>query len=213
LTRHVILPASFVDDSVTIANMPASLRIPTAIHGVASLLLAWLFMQAVHEAGHVLGAWLSGGHVVRVVLHPLAISRTDVAPNPNPLFEIWAGPVFGVVFPLALWITSGLGFPPAAAWLRFFAGFCLIANGAYLGYGLIEPIGDAQELIRFGAPSWCLGLFGLITVLGGLALWHGLGPEFGMGPHGRAISWRAATTSAAALLIVSLIELGLSGRE
>ena len=38
----------------------------------------WLAMQVVHEAGHVLGAALSQGRVERVVLHPLAISRTDL---------------------------------------------------------------------------------------------------------------------------------------
>ena len=45
---------------------------------VATLLLSWLLMQAVHELGHAIGAWISGGHVERVVLHPLTISRTDV---------------------------------------------------------------------------------------------------------------------------------------
>jgi len=47
--------------------------------------LCWLAMQIIHEAGHVLAAWVTGGTVTAVVLHPLAISRTDVAPNPSPL--------------------------------------------------------------------------------------------------------------------------------
>ena len=38
--------------------------------------LAWLVMMAVHEAGHVLGALLTGGTVKVVVLHPLKISCT-----------------------------------------------------------------------------------------------------------------------------------------
>jgi len=37
---------------------------------------SWWAMQAVHEFGHVLGAWLTGGRVERVVLSPLTISRT-----------------------------------------------------------------------------------------------------------------------------------------
>ena len=53
---------------------------------------SWLGMQAVHEAGHVLGAWLTGGRVARVVLHPLTISRTDLAENPWPLAVVWARP-------------------------------------------------------------------------------------------------------------------------
>lgn len=38
---------------------------------IASTVLAsWLGMQAVHESGHVLGAWFTGGLVARVFLHP-----------------------------------------------------------------------------------------------------------------------------------------------
>ena len=45
----------------------------------STLLGSWLGMQAVHESGHVIGAWMTGGRVERVVLHPLTISRTDLA--------------------------------------------------------------------------------------------------------------------------------------
>jgi hypothetical protein len=63
---------------------------------VSTVLGSWLGMQAIHESGHVLGAWLTGGRVARMVLHPLTISRTELAHNPNPLAVVWAGPVFGV---------------------------------------------------------------------------------------------------------------------
>lgn len=45
-------------------------------------------MQAIHECGHVLGAWLTGGQVARVVLNPLTLSRTDLAENPRPLVVV-----------------------------------------------------------------------------------------------------------------------------
>jgi hypothetical protein len=35
---------------------------------------SWLAMQAVHEAGHVLVARLTGGEVIKVALHPLIVS-------------------------------------------------------------------------------------------------------------------------------------------
>lgn len=54
---------------------------------------SWLAMQAAHELGHVLGAVITGGKVVKVVLHPCTISQTDVFPNPHPLVEVWAGPI------------------------------------------------------------------------------------------------------------------------
>ena len=55
----------------------------------STVLLSWLGMMAVHEFGHVLGAWITGGRVERVVLHPLRFSRTDLAHNPSPMFVVW----------------------------------------------------------------------------------------------------------------------------
>jgi hypothetical protein len=34
---------------------------------IGSLLLSWLAMTVVHEFGHVVGAWLTGGTVAKVV--------------------------------------------------------------------------------------------------------------------------------------------------
>ncbi len=184
---------------------------PRAIYWLASVLLVWLLMQAVHESGHVLGAWLTGGHITTVVLHPLAISRTDASPNPHPLIEVWAGPLVGVLFPVVAWRISLPGLRGGlVSWLRFFAGFCLIANGCYLGYGVIEPIGDAEELVRLGTPPWTLGLFALLTVSLGLSLWHGLGAEFGLGPNGKLISWTTALIACSTLLAVIILEFTLS---
>lgn len=56
---------------------------PPAVYG------AWIAMLAVHEAGHVLHAWLSGGQVRRVVIPLVGFSETDVSPNPSPLFVAW----------------------------------------------------------------------------------------------------------------------------
>src|SRR5262245_59144782 len=114
----------------------------------STLLGSWLGMQAVHESGHVLGASLTGGRVARVVLYPLTISRTDLAFNPNPLVVVWAGPALGVLLPLLLWGIAAAMRMPGAFVLRFFAGFCLIANGAYLAVGSVDGIGDAGEMLR-----------------------------------------------------------------
>ena len=69
----------------------------------STLLASWLGMQAVHESGHVIGAWLTGGQVAKVVLHPLTISRTDLVSDPFPLTVVWLGPLVGVLAPLAAW--------------------------------------------------------------------------------------------------------------
>jgi hypothetical protein len=148
---------------------------------VSTLLASWLAMQAVHELGHVSGAWLTGGRVARVVLHPATISRTDLTENPHPLAVAWCGPLVGAVMPLLLWLLAAGRRLPGTFVLRFFAGFCLIANGAYLAAGAWAGIGDAGDLLRHGSPTWCLWLFGVVAVPAGLRLWHRQGRHFGLG--------------------------------
>jgi hypothetical protein len=173
---------------------------------VASTLLAsWLGMQAVHECGHVLGAWLTGGRVERVVLWPLTISRTDLASNPHPLFVVWAGPVFGVIAPLLLWLCAAWARLPGAFVPRFFAGFCLLANGLYVGVGSFDGVGDCGEMLRHGSRLWQLWLFGVATAPFGLWLWHGQGPHFGLGRARGAVNARVAyVTLAVCVLLLAL---------
>lgn len=148
---------------------------------VLTLVGSWYGMQAIHEAGHVWGAWSSGGRVERVVLAPWSISRTDLSENPAPLWVSWSGPVFGATFPLVAWgVAAGLGWRRAFL-VRFFAGFCLVANGLYLGAGSFSGAGDCGDLLRHGAPIELLWLFGAIAVPSGLWLWHGQGKHFGLG--------------------------------
>jgi len=187
--------------------------LPRLVYGVATLLLSWLLMQVVHEAGHVSAGWWVGDRVEKVVLHPLAISRTDLTPGNNVLLTTAAGPVLGALIPLVLWGMSLAFQAPIRHWLRFFAGFCLIANGAYLGLALFAPVGDAEVLLRHGAPRWALGLFGLVAVPAGLAMWHRLGPQFGWGPAARIILWREAASVVGALALVIVLELLLSDRQ
>jgi hypothetical protein len=156
---------------------------------IASTLLgSWLGMQAVHESGHVIAAWLTGGRVTDVVLHPLTISRTDLAENPRPLAVAWAGPLAGVAAPLLIWLAAAGWRIPGGFVLRFFAGFCLIANGAYVAAGALAGIGDAAEMLRHGSPSWCLWLFGVLAVPAGLRLWHRQGRHFGWGADPDGVS-------------------------
>ena len=147
----------------------------------STILGSWLGMQAVHESGHVLGAWMSGGTVARVVLNPLTISRTDLAVNPFPLFVVWAGPVGGILIPLFVWAVAHALKWPAAFVLRFFAGFCWLANGMYIGIGSFTFAGDCGDMLRHGSVVWQLWLFGIITSPIGMWMWHGQGTHFGLG--------------------------------
>lgn len=138
------------------------------------MLNSWLWMQAIHELGHVLAAQVSGGSVDRVVWHILSISRTDVSTNPYPGIVCWAGPVVGCILPLLICLLARRHHQ-ADKLMRFFAGFSLIANGAYLSIGSLDQVGDAGDLLRLGCPLWLLWIFGLAAILAGLFLWHGLG--------------------------------------
>src|SRR5438128_7660767 len=103
-------------------------KLASRIALIAAVLVAsWLAMQAVHELGHIFGAWLTGGRVERVVLNPLTISRTDLAENPHPLAVAWAGPAVGATLPLLIWLLAAIARLPGQRLLKFFAGFCLIS--------------------------------------------------------------------------------------
>lgn len=139
------------------------------------LYACWIGMLATHELGHVLHAWLSGGRVERVILPWFDFSRTDLARNPHPLFVAWGGALWGVLLPLTLFTAAACCRFRRARWVAFFAGFCLIANGAYLAAGSFIEAGDAGDLLRYGAPHWTLVAGGALGVAGGLAVWHVLG--------------------------------------
>lgn len=177
---------------------------PLALLG-SLCVLSWMLMQLVHELGHVAGAALAGGAVERVVWHPLSISRTDLSENPAPLLIAWAGPLVGVGLPLAAWGVAAMTNSSVTALLRFFAGFCLIANGAYLGIGSFLRIGDCETLLAHGAPIGTLWLFGAAAVPLGLLLWHRLGPDLGWGPQARQVpASRVIVVAGAAVLVIAL---------
>jgi hypothetical protein len=178
-------------------------RFHQAVLIISLIVGSWLGMQAVHELGHVLGAWLTSGRVERVVLYPLTISRTDMDYNPHPLIVVWAGPVCGAIAPLILWAAARAVKMPGAYVPRFFAGFCLIANGAYIGVGSFDGIGDCGTMLQNGSQPWQLWLFGLATAPVGLWLWHGQGPHFGLGASPGKVNGRVAwaTFGACAALV------------
>ncbi|QDT33148.1 hypothetical protein Mal48_24010 [Thalassoglobus polymorphus] len=169
-------------------------------------LLSWLLMQAVHELGHLLAALLTGGRIVELNLHPLSISHTIVHPNPAPLIVIWAGPIVGVLFPILLWILCKKLIPKRAHLLKFLVGFCLIANGLYLGSAVFDAVGDARDLLQRQVPLWGVVLFGAVTVPAGFLFWNGLGKEFGMGEAGSELSASEPLEVFALLVVLVVLE-------
>jgi len=182
-------------------------RQPQVLLIAATLALSWLAMQAVHELGHVVAAIMSGGRVKAMILHPATLSYTQLAANPYPLFVSWMGPLVGVVLPLAALAIARICRLRRLYLFQFFAGFCLIANDAYLAFGSIHGIGDADDIARHGSPLWLLWLFGVITIPLGLWMWNRLGPHFGLGTNAGQVERADAYIMCALLAIVVLIEI------
>lgn len=176
------------------------------------LALSWLAMMAVHELGHVLGALATGGTVERVVLYPVRISRTDVFPNPHPAVVVWCGPVLGCAIPLAASLIVPRRLTIARHVATFFAGFCLIANGAYVAVGSFEGVGDCGEMLRTGSPIWTLIAFGGVTIATGLLLWHRLGSARRFVETPSLISARWACAVLGILVLVAAAEFAFSPR-
>ena len=164
------------------------------------------------QAGHVAAAYLTGGRVATVVLHPFTISRTDLFDNPKPLLVVWAGPVVGVLLPLTLWVAAtGLRLPGAFV-VRFFGGFCFVANGTYISGGSFDGIGDCGKLLRHGAERWQLWLFGAGTVLAGFWLWHRKGRHFGLGKDGEQVGAGVAYASLGVCFLLLTLAFVVGGR-
>jgi hypothetical protein len=130
----------------------------------------WWLMMAIHELGHVLGCLFTGATIEAVILWPWTISQTVRSGSAAPLIDAWSGPIVGAVLPLLIWLA--LRRRRHAAWIGGWAGFCLVANGVYLGVGWIDAVGDAGDLLHLGMPTWVLGVVGGLGLAAGLWVWH-----------------------------------------
>jgi hypothetical protein len=164
-------------------------------------------MMIVHELGHVLATWATGSTLAGVVVPWVGFSQTEIIEYRRPIVVVSAGTIAGVVLPLAAWLSTRAS-ALAPGWVtlsRFFAGFCLVANGGYLGSALVSPVGDAEDLVALGTPTWAIGVPGLLMLTCGLWIWNGLGPKFAESASPRltrATACFAACTLGAMLLLM-----------
>jgi len=154
---------------------------------VGLLGFSWPLALLVHESGHAMGAVMTGGHVVRMVWHPLVLSRTDVDPNPRALVVVWAGPIFGAIVPVAIAICVSAAKLSVSYIVNFFAGFCLLLNGTYIGVGTLTRVGDAKDMLRLGSPMWVGLRFGAVATICGLWLVNRVSPRLGFGNNPQTV--------------------------
>jgi len=178
-------------------------RLPQILLIATFIGFSWLAMQVLHEAGHVLVARLTGAEVTKVALHPLILSRTDVAENPSTGRCLGRSPCWFTV-PLLLFALAAAFRAPGVYLFRFFAGFCLVANGVYIGVGHFLAEGaDPWVMMENGSPRWLLVMFGAVAFPLGLYLWHRQGPHFGLGDAKGIVNTRAAFISAGLFLALT----------
>lgn len=124
------------------------------------LLLSWCTMTFVHEAGHVLCGWVSGGTLQQADLLPWHLPFSIFEPDPHPLFTLWGGPVLGVLIP---WLVACL---LRMKWAWFVAHFCLLANGSYIACAWFsgERLLDTARLLEHGAYPASIATYCAITI-------------------------------------------------
>ena len=138
------------------------------------------------------------------MLRPWTISRTDVSPNPHPGVVVWLGPIVGCLTPLFVLACTPRR-PPWRPLAHLFAGFCLVANGAYVAAGVAHGIGDAGEMLRRGTPWWGGVAFGLVAIISGLLLWHRLGSLASYLAQPQQVTSRMAWVACGVLVVVWVV--------
>lgn len=122
-------------------------------------------MVFTHEIGHVIGGAVCGAHLQNLDLAPWRLPYSVHSPDPHPKVTLWAGPLLGVLMPLAAaWLLRR-----PAAW--FIADFCLLANGSYLALSCLagDRLLDGPRLLAAGVSPLTLAAYCLITILVGYA--------------------------------------------
>jgi hypothetical protein len=155
-------------------SVPQLASFGRALLALAFLYACWIGMEAVHELGHALNAWSIGARVIDVSIPVLGTSQTTVTDNPYSRFITEGGPTWGVAIPVFACGLAYLFRRRMPEPLKFFTGFCCIANGVYMAVGWHWHNTDAGELLRMNVPRAALIAYGVAASAFGFAIWHRL---------------------------------------
>ncbi|MCP4177698.1 MAG: hypothetical protein GY756_08020 [bacterium] len=137
---------------------------------ILTIIISWWPMMVIHEFGHIISVLIFGGKINKLILYSWKFTYTIRSGSLHPLIDLWAGPVIGVLIPLIFYLIARklrVGF-----FWGMFSGFCLIANGIYIGIGWINKIGDTKEMINLGSPIYFMLIFSIVCTVSGLFIWH-----------------------------------------
>ncbi|GAB5404556.1 MAG: hypothetical protein Aurels2KO_27870 [Aureliella sp.] len=172
-----------------------------ALFAVPLLGWAWLSCMLIHEFGHVLAAWLTGGRLVLVDVRPFVFSTTLVEPNPMPSVVLWSGFLLGWLIALLAWplwrVPVHLFGPVVKAW----SAYCWLSMGSYLTLAMGERFSDTGLLLKLGWSPITLGCVGAVVA----ALGYVAGKQ---AIEGMTVQIRQQGISLRALVVVWALFLG-----
>lgn len=112
-----------------------------------------------HEAGHVVAAWVTGGVVREFVIHPFSSSYVEIEPDPAPLATHAAGVLLGPALALLAALLCPRRAPsPVSLLVGLTAACAFAASGIYVVVGTVLDKGDPATLMHLGWPAtWLVG--------------------------------------------------------
>ena len=130
------------------------------VYFVILLIASWCTMTFLHESGHLICGWASGGTLQSADLLPWHLPYSNFEPDPRPLITLWGGPVLGVFIPLVIALAL------RKDWMWFIAYFCILANGSYLAMAWVsgDKYLDTPKLIEHGAHPATIAIYCLLTI-------------------------------------------------
>ncbi|MHC4455976.1 MAG: zinc metalloprotease [Planctomycetota bacterium] len=149
--------------------------------------------STLHELGHAIAYWITGGTVRYIIIHPFSWSYCmPSSASAYPNFTTWGGVVFGTLMGLLLVIIVWRWRGPYVI-LAFMTGtVACLHNGFYLIFScLAKSKGDATSLLLGGTPKVVvimvgLLMFGIGIVLAGMCM-HLIGIRSGDGVKSRIL--------------------------
>jgi len=140
-------------EAKVIADKSRLFRLSLFLFG--SFAIGYNLATAVHELGHAIVIWATGGTVARIVLHPFSWSYTYYSSSPGyPILTSWAGILFESL--LALLLAALVWRSRQRSWALLclvIAIMALAKGGLYASIdAILQTGGDSTDLIWLGVP-------------------------------------------------------------
>lgn len=134
---------------------------------LGSFAIAYNASEFLHELGHAIAAWMTGGWVSTIVVHPFNWSYCQ-AFSPKHLFFTAAGSVFSSVAGVLIFLSLIRWPTPRLLPLLLIGPITLINNGDYLLIDLIvQSDGDACRLVALGISPFVIVPGAVLLLLSG----------------------------------------------